>query len=103
MPSEHDEGTVYVTERGREDDDFGVYVYNSTDFGRTFTSLAANIPAGSVNVIVRIRPTPSRLFLGTDFGVFVSTDGGKAWRCSAAICRRCRSPTSSTSPATASS
>ena len=51
VPSQHAEGTVYVTQRGREDDDFGVYVYKSTDFGKTFTSLAANIPAGSVNVI----------------------------------------------------
>jgi len=80
VPSEHDEGTVYVTQRGREDDDFGVYVYKSTDFGKTFTSLAANIPAGSVNVIREDPTMPARLFLGTDVGVFVSTDGGKAWR-----------------------
>ena len=37
-------GTVYVTQRGREDDDFGVYVYKSTDFGKTFTSIAAQHP-----------------------------------------------------------
>ena len=46
VPSEHADGTVYVTQRGREDDDFGVYVFKSTDFGKTFTSLAANLPAG---------------------------------------------------------
>ncbi len=40
VPSDHADGTVYVTQRGREDDDFGVYVYKSTDFGKTFTSLA---------------------------------------------------------------
>ena len=56
VPSQHADGTVYVTQRGREDDDFGVYVYKSTDFGKTFTSLAANIPAGSVNVM-REHPT----------------------------------------------
>ena len=36
VPSQHDEGTVYVTQRGREDDDFGVYAYKSTDFGKTW-------------------------------------------------------------------
>ena len=59
VPSQHADGTVYVTQRGREDDDFGVYVYKSTDCGRTFTSLAANMPAGPVNV-VREDPTRTR-------------------------------------------
>ncbi len=79
VPSRHAEGTVYVTQRGREDDDFGVYVYKSTDFGRTFTSLAANIPAGSVNVIREDPGAAEVLYLGTDFGVFVTTDGGQRW------------------------
>lgn len=79
VPSQHAEGTVYVTQRGREDDDFGVYVYKSTDFGKTFTSIAANVPAGSINVI---REDPSHanvLYIGTDFGVFVTTNGGHEW------------------------
>jgi photosystem II stability/assembly factor-like uncharacterized protein len=80
VPSEHDEATVYVTERGREDDDFGVYIYKSTDFGKTFASIAGNIPSGSVNVIREDPTTASRLFVGTDFGAFVSNDGGKEWR-----------------------
>jgi photosystem II stability/assembly factor-like uncharacterized protein len=79
VPSQHDEATVYVTQRGREDDEFGVYVYKSTDFGKTFTSLAANIPAGSVNVIREDPTEPAVLYLGTDFGAFVSTDGGRRW------------------------
>ena len=79
VPSQHAEGTVYVTQRGREDDDFGVYVYKSTDFGRTFTSLAANIPAGSVNVLREDPGDPNVLYLGTDFGAFVTRDGGRQW------------------------
>ena len=80
VPSMHAEGTVYVTQRGREDDDFGVYVYRSTDQGKTFASLAANIPAGSVNVIREDPRDATRLYLGTDFGAFVSTNGGRQWQ-----------------------
>jgi hypothetical protein len=70
---------VYVTERGREDDEFGVYVYKSTDYGKTFTGIAANIPAGSVNVIREDPENPNVLYLGTDFGAFVSLNGGERW------------------------
>ena len=79
VPSRHAEGVVYITQRGREDDDFAAYVYKSTDYGQTFTSLAANIPAGSVNVIAEDPRSPDTLYLGTDFGAFVSTNGGRQW------------------------
>jgi hypothetical protein len=80
VPSKYSDGTVYVTQRGREDDDFSVYVYKSTDFGKTFTSLASNLPAGPVNVIREDPSDPNTLYLGTDFGAFVSVDGGKQWK-----------------------
>jgi photosystem II stability/assembly factor-like uncharacterized protein len=82
VPSLHDGATVFVTARGREDDDFGVYVWKSTDYGRTFKSIASNVPSGSVNVI-REDPraaSASRLYIGTDSGVLVSNDGGEQWR-----------------------
>ena len=79
VPSQHADETVYITQRGREDDDFAAYVYKSTDGGKTFTSIAANLPAGPVNVIREDPSNPNVLYLGTDFGAFVSTDGGKRW------------------------
>lgn len=79
VASEHEQGTVYVTQRGREDDDFAAYAYKSTDFGRTFTNIASNIPAGSVNVIREDPANRDILYVGTDFGVFVSTTGGAKW------------------------
>ena len=78
-PSAHAEGTVYVTQRGREDDDFAAYIYKSTDFGKTFTSIVTNIPAGPVNVLREDPRNPNILYVGTDFGVFVSTNGGAKW------------------------
>jgi photosystem II stability/assembly factor-like uncharacterized protein len=80
VPSMHADNTVYITQRGREDDDFAAYIYKSTDGGKTFTSITANIPAGPVNVIREDPTNPNVLYVGTDFGAFVSTDGGKQWQ-----------------------
>ena len=79
VPSRYSDSTVFVTLRGREDDDFAAYVYKSTDSGKTFTSIAANIPAGPVNVIREDPVSADTLYLGTDFGAFVTTNGGREW------------------------
>jgi photosystem II stability/assembly factor-like uncharacterized protein len=79
VASAYDLGTVYVTQNGKRDDDFTPYVWKSTDYGKTWTSLAKGIPVGPVNVL---REDPVRkdiLYLGTDMGVFVTTDGGQTW------------------------
>jgi hypothetical protein len=79
IPGQHNEATVYVTLRGREDDDFAPYLFRSTDYGQTFEDIAANIPAGPVNVIREDPRNANVLYAGTDFGAFVSTDGGEQW------------------------
>ena len=79
VPSRYAEGTVFVTLRGREDDDFAPYVYKSTDQGKTFTSITSNVPAGPVNVIREDPAEANVLYLGTDFGAFISTTGGRQW------------------------
>ena len=80
VPSRYAEGTLYVTLRGREDDDFAPYVYKSTDNGKTFSSIAANVPAGPVNVIREDPTNANLLYLGTDFGAFISDNGGRQWQ-----------------------
>jgi hypothetical protein len=79
VPSMHAEATVYVAQRGREDDDFAPYLYKSTNYGKTFQSIASNLPAGSVNVIREDPRDPNILYVGTDFGVFISVNGGATW------------------------
>ena len=79
VASAFDEGTVYLTQNGKRDDEFGAYIYKSTDYGKTWTSLVGNIPCGPVNVI-REDPTNAKiLYVGTDMAAFVSTDGGAKW------------------------
>ncbi len=79
IASKWDEGTVYVTQSGYRDDDYRPYVWKSTDFGATWTSISSNLPFEFVNVI---REDPTRkemLYVGTGMGVFVTFDGGGVW------------------------
>jgi photosystem II stability/assembly factor-like uncharacterized protein len=79
VASAYTEGTVFVTQRGREDDDFAPYIWKSTDYGQTWKSLAANMPSGSVNVIREDPASASVLYTGNDFGAYVSSNGGVKW------------------------
>ena len=79
VPSKYDAATVYVSERGREDDDFAVYLWKSADYGATWSSVAGNIPSGSINVIREDPTVKGMLYAGNDFGAYVSTDDGAHW------------------------
>jgi photosystem II stability/assembly factor-like uncharacterized protein len=77
--SHFDPGTAYVTYTGFRRDDFRPFVYKTTDFGESWTSLAGNLPDEPVNVIREHHKNPNLLILGTEFAVYVSIDGGKNW------------------------
>jgi hypothetical protein len=77
--SAFDLGTVYMTQNGKRDDDFTAYVWKSTDFGETWQNISANIPCGPVNVIREDPKNKNVLYVGTDFGVYATLNGGKNW------------------------
>jgi photosystem II stability/assembly factor-like uncharacterized protein len=79
VASAYDLGTVYMTQNGKRDDDFTPYVWKSIDFGKTWTSVSAGIPIGPVNVIREDPVDRNILYVGTDTGVYVTTDGAKTW------------------------
>ncbi|MBP1634457.1 MAG: hypothetical protein H6Q10_1031 [Acidobacteria bacterium] len=79
VASAFDLGTVYMTQNGKRDDDFTPYVWKSADYGRTWASLATGVPTGPVNVIREDPVDRKILYLGTDTGVYVTTDGGASW------------------------
>lgn len=79
-PSHFDDKVAYVTVDGHRSDVIAPYVFVTRDQGRTFTSLAATLPKDHTVHVVREDPShPGLLFLGTEFGLFVSFDGGKKW------------------------
>jgi len=77
--SAHNTGTLYVSFTGFREDDTRPYVYTSTDTGRTWRSIAANLPQQSVNVIKEDPLNADLLYVGTDLGVYVSHDRGARW------------------------
>jgi photosystem II stability/assembly factor-like uncharacterized protein len=79
VASQYEDGTVYLAERGREEDDFAAYLFKSTDYGKTWKSIVGNIPAGPMNVIREDPTVPNLLYAGNDFGAYVSTNGGARW------------------------
>ncbi len=79
VASAYDLGTVYLTQNGKRDDDFTPYVWKSTDYGKTWTSLAKGVPVGPVNVVREDPVNKDILYLGTDMGAYVTVDGGKTW------------------------
>ncbi|MFA9452748.1 MAG: hypothetical protein ACERK6_02445 [Candidatus Aminicenantaceae bacterium] len=79
VASQYDKATVYLTLNGRRDDDANDYIYKSTDYGKTWVDISGNIPGGPVNVIREDPKKNEILYVGTDLGVYVTTDGGTAW------------------------
>ena len=71
---------VYATFNNHKRDDFKPYVLKSSDKGKSWASISANLPAiGPVHTIEQDHVNPDLLFVGTEFSFFVSFDGGTSW------------------------
>jgi len=79
VASQHELGTVYVCLTGYREDDFEKYLYMSTDYGKTWRSIAGNLPCESINVIREDHRDKDILYVGTDLGIYASLDRGKKW------------------------
>jgi photosystem II stability/assembly factor-like uncharacterized protein len=78
--SPRDANTVFATLNNYQRGDFKPYVVKSTDRGRTWSSIAGNLPARSgAWSIVQDHVDGDLLFAGMEFGVWVTVDGGATW------------------------
>lgn len=74
------EGTCYLTFDGHRSDLFKPFVFKTTDYGKTWTSISADLPEGGpVYVIREDLKNQTLLFVGTEFAVFFTLNGGESW------------------------
>lgn len=80
-PSRFDAGTCYLAVDGHRFDDLKPYLFVTRDYGATWTSIVANLPKwGTVNVVREDPKNKDLLYVGTEFGLFVSMNGGSEWK-----------------------
>jgi len=79
--SRFDEATAYATFDRHWYGDMKPYAYKTTDYGKTWTALPAQEGGvrGYAHVITEDTVNPNVLFLGTEFGLWISVDGGQRW------------------------
>ena len=73
-------GRAYVTIDGHRSDNFAPWVFVTDDFGASWRSITSGLPSdGPVKAIAEDPVNPDLLFLGTEFGAWMSTDRGGKW------------------------
>jgi photosystem II stability/assembly factor-like uncharacterized protein len=81
LASRHESSTVYAAFNNHKNGDFKPYILKSTDMGKTWKSIASNLPQrGSVYALAEDHVDKELLFAGTEFGLFFTVDGGKHWK-----------------------
>ncbi|MAU26832.1 MAG: hypothetical protein CMH48_03645 [Muricauda sp.] len=78
--SSFDKGTAYAVFDGHTQNDQTPYAYKTTDFGKTWTNIISDDVVGFVRNIQEDYVNPDLLFLGTEFGLYITLDGGQSWK-----------------------
>ncbi|HUB82609.1 MAG TPA: hypothetical protein VMB03_27620 [Bryobacteraceae bacterium] len=79
-PSHFDPATAYVALDAHRYDDWHPYLFKTTDYGQTWTNVTANLPEmGNIEALREDYDNPDLLFVGTEFGLFVTLDGCKTF------------------------
>lgn len=77
--SAHDPATAFVVFDDHRRANLAPYVYRTADYGKSWKSLATSNLRGYALSIVQDPVAPNLLFLGTEFGLWLSLDGGASW------------------------
>lgn len=78
--SQHDANTVFAVADAHKTGDYSAYVFESTDRGRTWRSIAGDLPAGTIVwSLQQDHIDPNLIFLGTEFGIYFTPNRGTNW------------------------
>lgn len=77
--SVHGEGTAYAVLEGHTAGDMSTYVFKTTDYGATWSSIVTDEIYGFARNIQEDYVNEDLLFLGTEFGLYTTINGGENW------------------------
>jgi photosystem II stability/assembly factor-like uncharacterized protein len=78
--SQHDTNTVFAVADAHKLGDFNPYVFMSSDQGKSWQSIAGDLPSGTIAwVIKQDHKDKNILFLGTEFGIYFTVNNGTNW------------------------
>ncbi len=80
--SRYEKGTAYIAYDMHQMGDFDPYIYQTKDYGKTWTKISDGIPKSVHSFVHTVKEDPKMqglLFAGTDNSVYVSPDNGKSW------------------------
>lgn len=78
--SPHDPATAYLAATRYKHDDTRPYLLKTTDWGKTWVPIVAGIPGDDFTRVIRADPERAGLlYAGTETGIYVSFDDGRAW------------------------
>ena len=76
----HDTETAYVLLDNHKFGDYKPYIFKTSNGGKKWTSISEGIPDGTLLWrIVQDHVNPNLLFLGTEYGVYISLNQGEKW------------------------
>jgi photosystem II stability/assembly factor-like uncharacterized protein len=79
-PSRHEPDTVYLAADDHKSGDYSPHLFVSHDRGRSWTSIATNLPQDTTVWAIEQDSVEERLlFVGAEHGLFVTIDGGASW------------------------
>jgi photosystem II stability/assembly factor-like uncharacterized protein len=78
--STHDPNSIFAIADAHKFGDFNPYLFMSNDRGRTWRSIAGDLPSGTIVwVLKQDHVDPNLLFIGTEFGIYFSPNSGVNW------------------------
>ncbi len=82
-PSPHEAGRAYIAVDGHQENVRDPYLFETTDFGKTWKRIDSSIPKSVLSYTSAIKEDPVRpglLYAGTASGIYLSFDDGERWQ-----------------------
>ncbi len=80
-PSHHTRGVAYATIDGHRMAKYTPWIFKTTDYGKSWTSIRGNLPDGHpLYTVKEDLKNPNLLFTGSEMAVFYSLNGGQSWQ-----------------------